>query len=110
MRCLTRVEKQVEQSTIIGPPFPSVTVPSPLSGNHLSSMSRGYCLGYKDPNNQGIGFSPMYEPSGFNTNYTLPLRMEAHAMESYDIDALSKATRQSCQVYFDSEEWSFQCV
>uniref|UniRef100_A0A0D3G657 PUM-HD domain-containing protein n=1 Tax=Oryza barthii TaxID=65489 RepID=A0A0D3G657_9ORYZ len=97
MRCLTRVEKQVEQSTIIGPPFPSVTVPSPLSGNHLSSMSRGYCLGYKDPNNQGIGFSPMYEPSGFNTNYTLPLRMEAHAMESYDIDALSKATRQSCQ-------------
>ncbi|BAH93083.1 Os05g0327100 [Oryza sativa Japonica Group] len=97
MRCLTRVEKQVEQSTIIGPPFPSVTVPSPLSVNHLSSMSRGYCLGYKDPNNQGIGFSPMYEPSGFNTNYTLPLRMEAHAMESYDIDALSKATRQSCQ-------------
>uniref|UniRef100_A0A0E0PKU0 PUM-HD domain-containing protein n=1 Tax=Oryza rufipogon TaxID=4529 RepID=A0A0E0PKU0_ORYRU len=97
MRCLTRVEKQVEQSTIIGPPFPSVIVPSPLSGNHLSSMSRGYCLGYKDPNNQGIGFSPMYEPSGFNTNYTLPLRMEAHAMESYDIDALSKATRQSCQ-------------
>uniref|UniRef100_A0A0D9ZXI3 PUM-HD domain-containing protein n=1 Tax=Oryza glumipatula TaxID=40148 RepID=A0A0D9ZXI3_9ORYZ len=97
MRCLIRVEIQVEQSTIIGPPYPSVTVPSPLSGNHLSSMSRGYCLGNKDPNNQGIGFSPMYEPSGFNTNYTLPLRMEAHAMESYDIDALSKATRQSCQ-------------
>ncbi|EEE63275.1 hypothetical protein OsJ_18085 [Oryza sativa Japonica Group] len=60
-------------------------------------LTWGYCLGYKDPNNQGIGFSPMYEPSGFNTNYTLPLRMEAHAMESYDIDALSKATRQSCQ-------------
>uniref|UniRef100_A0A0E0L149 PUM-HD domain-containing protein n=1 Tax=Oryza punctata TaxID=4537 RepID=A0A0E0L149_ORYPU len=101
---LTRVEKQAEQSTIIGPPIPFVAVPSPLSGNHLSTMSRGYCLGGKIPNNQGIGFSLIYKPGGFNTNYTLPLRMEAHARESYDINALSKATRQSCQVYFDSAE------
>ncbi|KAF2930223.1 hypothetical protein DAI22_05g116800 [Oryza sativa Japonica Group] len=39
-----------------------------------------------------------------------PLRIEAHARESYDIDTVSKATRQSCQVYFDSAEQSSQCV
>uniref|UniRef100_A0A0D9WF06 PUM-HD domain-containing protein n=1 Tax=Leersia perrieri TaxID=77586 RepID=A0A0D9WF06_9ORYZ len=106
-RSSTTVEKEAEQSAMMGPALPFVTVSggvSPLPGSPVSSVSRGSSLGSNPNNQQGIGFSTTYRP-GYNTNWTLSLRMKAHA-----IDALSKATRQSRQEYFDPAERNSQCA
>ncbi|KAL5206773.1 hypothetical protein ABZP36_034982 [Zizania latifolia] len=118
LRCLpgsgsssTRVGQQAEQSTMIGPrPFNTISGgASPLPGSPVSSMSAGSSSGGY-PNGQGTVFSPMYQPGGYNTNSTSPLRMAAHAREAYATCTLPRATRRSHKLYLDSAELSSQCV
>ncbi|KAG8049054.1 hypothetical protein GUJ93_ZPchr0009g1021 [Zizania palustris] len=97
----TRVGQQAEQSIMIGArPFNTISGgASPLPGSPVSSMSAGSPV-----------FSPMYQPGGYNTNSTSPLRMAAHAREAYATFALPRATGRSHKQYLDSAELSSQLV